>query len=114
MTEYEEDGVTSWAELADELEYAFPKIAARIRGLIPVLGDPNGPPRAGEIISGDRLDKCVVGTLLRGDKAGVAAIRTVNGWSVTGMTAEMARGFIPIKGNFWKVVDVPARGQRVS
>lgn len=110
-----DDGeVTSWAELADELEYAFPNISARIRRLIPVLGDPHGPPQPGQIISGDALDRCVVGTLLRGDKAGVAAIRTVNGWSVTGMTAEMARGFIPIKSNFWKVVEVPERGQRVS
>lgn len=110
----DEGGVASWAELADELEYAFPGISARIRGLIPKLGDPHGPPRVGMIISGDALDRCVVGTLLRGDKAGVAAIRTVNGWSVTGMTAEMARGFLPIKNNFWKVVDVPERVPRVS
>lgn len=110
-----DDGeVSSWDELADELEYAFPKIAARIRSLIPKLGDRNGPPQVGMIIAGDALDRCVVGTLLRGDKAGVAAIRTVNGWSVTGMTAEMARGFVPIKNNFWKVVEVPERGQRVS
>jgi hypothetical protein len=107
-----DEEVTSWAELADDLEYAFPGIAARIRRLIPRLGDLHGPPGVGQIIAGDRLDRCLVGTVLRGDSYGAAAIRTVNGWTVTGMNAAQSAHFVKI--NFWKVVEVPESGRKTS
>lgn len=139
MTEYDEDEVTSWAALADEFEDSAKQANAaahaeaqngnldqfhlgrcsgrreayaRIRHLIPRLGDPNGPPKVGDLIAGNKVDRCVVGTLLRGDHYGAAAIRTVNGWQVTGMSA--AQGVIFVTHNMWKVVEVPEPGRKTS
>lgn len=112
MTYLNDGEVTSWAALADDIESAFPGLAQRIRNLIPRLGDPHGPPQAGDLIAGNRLDRCVVGTLLRGDSYGAAALLTVNGWQVTGMSAQ--QGVVFASHNMWKVVEVPEPGRKTS
>lgn len=94
------------------LHEAYDNCAIRMRHLIPRLGDPNGPPKPGDLIAGNKIDRCVVGTLLRGDHYGAAAIRTVNGWQVTGMSA--AQGVIFVTHNMWKVVEVPEPGRKTS
>jgi hypothetical protein len=135
MPEYDGDEVRSWAELADEFALqsdrsqhdssavpipvhegqidqfqlgradAFGTAAKRVRFLIPRLGDPHGPPLAGQVIQGDVVDRCPLGTLLRATQAAVVAIRTVNGWSVSGLSSSQARSIMKI--NSWRVVEVP-------
>lgn len=91
---------------------AYDNCVIRMRHLIPRLGDPHGPPKVGDLIAGNKVDRCAVGTLLRGDHYGAAAIRTVSGWQVTGMSA--AQGVIFVTHNMWKVVEVPEPGRKTS
>lgn len=137
MPEYDGDEVTSWAELADEFAHgaeqaeqssssvpipvredqvdlfqlgkaeAYSTAAKRIRFLIPRLGDPHGPPLVGQVIAGDAVSRCVVGTVLRATNAAVVAIRTVNGWAASGMLVGQARSLMEV--NTWRVVEVPDR-----
>lgn len=65
------------------------------------------PPKVGDVITNGRLDDCTVGTVLRGIHAAMAAVRSVNGWTVTGMTSGQAETIIKI--NRWAVVYVPLK-----
>lgn len=105
----------SWAELAEEFEaHGQEIVAARMRYLIPRLGDMHGPPQVGMVISGDVVRRCSTGTILRATESAAVAIRTVSGWQVSGMasltsgaTAPGAEAFVRM--TTWRVVEVPSR-----
>jgi hypothetical protein len=80
-----------------------------VEAVVDAAAQYNPPPRLGDVISGERIDECPIGTTLRSTQTATAAVRSVHGWLVTGRHRSEAQDVIEadMRLSKWRVVEVP-------